>query len=189
VTCQPSSLASFTAGWVSAPAPSISKRGQTAPERILLSSWLNKFIGEIMARYKLDAELIELDIEDEQLQINIDPTQLHQVLWNLCENALRYSKGKPLLIIRCGIDKHYQRPYIDIIDYGSGIPENIRDSLFEPFFTTETEGSGLGLYLSREICEANSADLHLLHSSAEGTTFRIIFMPVDRQHTLTKPGV
>lgn len=168
---------------------SISKRGQTAPERIPLSSWLKKFIEEIKARYKLDMEHVELNIEDEQLRINIDPVQLHQVLWNLCENALRYSTGKPLLAIHCGIDTNYQRPYIDIIDNGTGIPENIRESLFEPFFTTETEGSGLGLYLAREICEANSANLHLLKSTEEGTTFRIIFTHANKQNLIVNQDV
>ena len=150
---------------------------------------MNKFIGEIKTRYKLDEELVELNIDDEKLQINIDPVQLHQVLWNLCENALRYSKGKPLHAVHCGVDSNYQRPYIDVIDYGSGIPENIRDSLFEPFFTTETEGSGLGLYLAREICEANSANLHLLKSSGKGTTFRIIFTHADKQNLLVSQDV
>ncbi len=160
---------------------SISKRGETAPERILLKPWLLKFADEVRSRYKFNTACIELDLQDEQLQINIDPIQLHQVLWNLCENGLRYSRGTPLLTIRSGTDRNYQRPYIDVIDYGAGIPENIRESLFEPFFTTETDGSGLGLYLAREICEANSANLLLLRSSDKGTTFRIIFMHVKKQ--------
>lgn len=168
---------------------SISKRGQAAPEQFLLKTWLLKFMEEIKSRFKLDNELVDIVIEDEQLQVSIDPVQLHQVLWNLCENALRYSRGKPLITIRCGVNKSYQRPYIDVIDYGPGIPENIRDNLYEPFFTTETEGSGLGLYLAREICEANSANLHLLESSVQGTTFRIIFMPVNQQNMIANQDV
>ena len=114
----------------------------------------------------------------------MDPSQLHQVLWNLCENAKRYSKGNPIITIYCGIMNETERPFIDIIDYGTGISEDIKGQLFEPFFTTEAKGSGLGLYLARELCEANQANLSLYSTSDEGTTFRLSFMHINKQDDL-----
>lgn len=160
---------------------SISRRGQSTPEKIKLYSWLIKFTNELKSRFNLSDDLIELKIKNKDLQIKMDPIQAHQVLWNLCENALRYSVGKPLLSICCDISNDTQRPYIDIIDYGDGISEDIKDNLFEPFFTTEQEGSGLGLFLARELCEANQAALSLQASSSEGSIFRVSFMHINKQ--------
>ena len=114
----------------------------------------------------------------------MDPSQLHQILWNLSENALRYSTGKPLIKFYCDIDMETQRPYIDIIDFGPGITEDIEVHLFEPFFTTETKGSGLGLYIARELCEANQAALGLSSTSENGATFRINFMHINKRDEL-----
>ena len=66
--------------------------------------------------------------------------------------------------------------YLDIIDYGPGIAATEVDKLFEPFYTTSDQGTGLGLYLAREICEANGARLvYLPLPSGSGSCFRINF--------------
>lgn len=163
---------------------SISRRERSTLERIKISPWLKEFVNELRARLDLLDDVIELKIEKEDLLIKMDASQLHQVLWNLCENAMRYSQGKPIITLFCGINYETQRAYIDIIDYGSGISEENKEQLFEPFFTTETKGSGLGLYLARELCEANQAGLSLQSSTTKGTTFRISFMHLDKQDEL-----
>jgi two-component system sensor histidine kinase PilS (NtrC family) len=114
----------------------------------------------------------------------MDSSQLHQVVWNLCENAMRYGLDKPLITLACGINDELDRPYLDVIDSGNGISEGIKEQLFEPFFTTEAKGSGLGLYLARELCEANQASLGLQSSSEKGTVFRINFMHMNKQDVL-----
>ncbi len=161
---------------------SISRREQSALGNIKISTWLKEFTNELMTRFDLVGDLIELKINKENLIVKMDPTQLNQILWNLCENALRYSGGKPLLSIYCDINKDTQRPYIDVIDTGGGMSEEVRNNLFEPFFTTETQGSGLGLYLARELCEANQATLSLQRSTSEGSVFRVSFMHSDKQN-------
>ena len=163
---------------------SISRREQTTTEQFDLVEWLLKFIDEFQSRNDLHSKKIEMNKAKDSIQIKFDPTQLHQVIWNLCENALRYSGGEKVVTFYAGFNDETERPYLDIIDYGQGISEEVRDQLFEPFFTTESRGSGLGLYLAKELCEANQASLSLLTTSAKGTTFRINFMHVDKQGEL-----
>ena len=106
---------------------------------------------------------------------------MRQILWNLAENALRYARRRPLLRLLAGTEPETGRPFVDIIDRGRGISGDIMDQLFEPFFTTEAQGSGLGLYVARELCEANQAALSLLSSSNAGATFRITFVHMDKK--------
>ncbi len=153
----------------------ISRRKHPALKKIGINAWLYVFRDELISRYKLDDKSVVLEMSKENIVISADPSQLHQIMWNLSENALRYSKRKPFLSFYCDVDNATGRPYIDVIDYGPGIPDNIRESLFEPFFTTEMHGSGLGLYLAQELCEENRATLNLQSSSNKGTIFRIIF--------------
>lgn len=163
---------------------SVSRREQTTPEQIEIILWLKKFVDEFEQRFTLSDKAIMLDIKRDDIFVRMDPSQLHQVLWNLCENSMRYSQGKPIITLICDLSNETQRPYIDIIDTGSGMSEEVKQQLFEPFFTTETKGSGLGLYLARELCEANQASLNLYTTSGEGTIFRLSFMPLNRQDEL-----
>lgn len=163
---------------------SVSRRDKTTSEYIEIIPWLENFIKEFEARFNLSENSIHLKIRKESILVRMDPSQLHQVLWNLCENAMRYSQGKPALTLSIDISHETKRTYIDIIDYGSGMSDEIKEQLFEPFFTTEAKGSGLGLYLARELCEANQASLSLLSTNENGTTFRLSFMHIDKQNEL-----
>ncbi|MFT5395667.1 MAG: two-component system sensor histidine kinase PilS (NtrC family) [Gammaproteobacteria bacterium] len=163
---------------------SVSRRGQTTPEKFDIVTWMKKFIGEFDARFSLTEKSVILDVNKKNIFVRMDPSQLYQVIWNLCENAIRYSRGKPMITLVCDISDETQRPYIDIIDYGEGMSDAVKAQLFEPFFTTEVKGSGLGLYLARELCEANQASLSLYSTSTDGTTFRLSFMHLNKQNDL-----
>ncbi len=63
---------------------------------------------------------------------------------------------------------------LDIVDQGPGIAPEHRDQLFEPFFTTSHQGTGLGLYLAKELCEANRARLEARSSATGGACFRVV---------------
>jgi two-component system sensor histidine kinase PilS (NtrC family) len=113
----------------------------------------------------------------------MDASQLHQVLWNLCSNGLRYSPpaaGRPRLSLQGGIDPASQHTYLEIIDYGPGIDAKSQQHIFEPFYTTENRGSGLGLYIARELCQSNQARLSYQSADSGGRCFRIEF-PANRQ--------
>ena len=106
----------------------------------------------------------DFDYDDTSIISNLgakfDTSQLQQVLTNLFDNGIRYGiahTGRSDLRIEIGLDINQQQPYIRVIDYGAGISEENSKHLFEPFFTTENTGSGLGLYICKELCEANQA--------------------------------
>jgi two-component system sensor histidine kinase PilS (NtrC family) len=160
---------------------SISSRNPAIPAVINIKEWLEKFVEEFTVRFKLSNGSVEMVMQTDNLRVLFDPAQLHQIMWNLCENAVRYSKREPLLEFNYGVRAETMRTYIDIIDNGCGIPEKSIEQLFEPFFTTEIKGSGLGLYIARELCEANRASLNLQSNSPAGCTFRINFAHPDTQ--------
>lgn len=155
----------------------LSRRKNAKPEAIKLHQWLADF-KEALAQSYESALDIKINIEPENLSANFDPSQLAQVLNNLCQNGLRYSydaTGQYSLHLYAGIQASTQRPYLDIIDYGKGIDSALKDKIFEPFFTTENTGTGLGLYLARELCEANQAKLSYIGESKGGSGFSIVF--------------
>lgn len=160
----------------------IKPRAPATPVGIRVKSWLEAFVDEFTSRQHIPREAITISAETEDVDVRMDASQLHQVLWNLCENGLRYSKGMPLLELHYGIRKETERPYVDVIDRGTGISEEIAEQLFEPFVTTEPKGTGLGLYIARELCESNQASLSLYSNTDTGCCFRISFAHPGRQH-------
>jgi two-component system sensor histidine kinase PilS (NtrC family) len=109
---------------------------------------------------------------------------LQQILTNLSENALRHSQnfpGNPKVEFQGGLSLDLNRPYLDVIDHGAGIDPETAEHIFEPFFTTSTNGSGLGLYISRELAECNQANLNYVPMSTEGSCFRLSFQDPRRQ--------
>ncbi len=149
---------------------------QQAAQTILLDldAWLLEFIKELSEHRHLTADQIVCHL-DAGVKVVFDPIHLHQVLSNLADNGLRYAKTNPLLQFCMGFNASTCRVYLDIKDSGTGISETISQQLFEPFSTSETKGTGLGLYLAREICTANKAALHLVENSPQGCCFRLYF--------------
>ncbi len=164
---------------------SISRREKPSVEVFNLIPWLQGFISDFATRLEIPLSSIQMSNEINDITVRIDPSQLHQALWNLCENALRYSKKEPCITLFAAINDETKRAFLDIIDYGTGMTDKVKEQLFEPFVTTETKGSGLGLYLAKELCEANQANLNLISSSETGTKFRISFMHINKQDELS----
>lgn len=120
----------------------------------------------------------DIEVEGERaIRVRVDPRRMVQVLHNLIDNGLRYSEiqtGSRTLVIRLGKLADTNQPSIDIIDQGPGIPADQIRNLFEPFYTTEASGTGLGLYIAKELSEANRARLFHVERP-RGTCFRIAF--------------
>ena len=155
----------------------MSRRKTAEPRRLVLDNWLPDFLAEFSAGSELQPR-IEFDLSPPGLDVNVDPLHLSQVLSNLCQNGLRYSHkktGEARLKICGGRDTETGPVYIEVIDFGDGVPEDQVPNLFEPFYTTETTGTGLGLYLSKELCEANDARLSYRPAEEGGSSFRITF--------------
>jgi len=162
----------------------ISRRDRAEPVKVDLYSWLYDVVNEFLSTHTMEPDAIELNVTDPEVYAHIDSDQLRQVVWNLLENGIRYSREHPLIKIECSIMEETRRPYIDVIDHGAGISSADLDQLFEPFFTTSSKGSGLGLYIARELCEANQASLNLYSNSDNGCCFRITFSHPEKQHSL-----
>ena len=158
----------------------LGRQRATQPSSIDIGPWLERFLNEYENRYPDARDVINVTVEPEHLQVRMDPGQLHQVVWNLCENGLQHAGDPARLYINAGISATTQRPYLEITDNGSGIDPEAQDQIFEPFFTTREQGTGLGLYIARELCEGNLASLSL-EVSNQGACFRITFPDPRRQ--------
>jgi len=156
----------------------LGRRQQSLPETIQLNTWLTTFIDEFCVSQNIPHSNIDIKIECEDLPAQFDPNQLHQVLWNLCQNGAHHSlnhTNEARLQIIAGISANAHAPHIDVIDYGPGIAAETLNHIFEPFFTTEAKGTGLGLYIARELSECNNARLSYLAADTGGSCFRVTF--------------
>jgi len=154
----------------------LSRRRISNPQTIRLDEWLPKFINDYStSKSSTDKPFIDC-IAADPIQAKFDIGQLQQVLTNLCDNGLRYSHpppGCPHLVLEAGIDINTQQPFVKIIDFGEGISKENLLHLFEPFFTTENTGSGLGLYICKELCESNQALISYEHTHEGLSCFHI----------------
>jgi len=143
----------------------------------VLKPWLENFLQDFQQAEPGAAEAMQVQVEPEDLVIHFDPNHLHQLLGNLCQNGLHHaaSAAAPIkLQINAAMigDDH---GYLDVIDAGPGISEENRIHIFEPFFTTEPKGTGLGLYLSRELAVCNQAQLRYEPTASKESRFRLLF--------------
>jgi two-component system, NtrC family, sensor histidine kinase PilS len=155
----------------------LSRRETTRQERLDLQQWLASFVQEFVATTQVSSTAFGLRADAPSVQVKFDPTHLHQVLWNLCDNAVQHAAGaggEPVLL-RTGRIASTGRPYLEIADRGSGIDPAYAERIFEPFFTDKAGGTGLGLFISRELCQTNGALLAYEARPGGGSIFRIIF--------------
>ena len=154
----------------------LSRRRRTAPKPLALKPWLENFVCEFRSRLRPDQHL-HLTIDEGVFETRMDAEQLVQVLTNLLQNALRYSAQghqQADVWLHLFIEPNNQLPILEVLDNGPGVADEQLQHLFEPFFTTHGQGTGLGLYLSRELCESNQARLDY-KPQAGGSCFRITF--------------
>jgi two-component system sensor histidine kinase PilS (NtrC family) len=159
----------------------LSRRKPPIPVRLNLSNFLDEFRTGFIE--SVDEAVIEIDVKPRDTEVRVDKSQLGQALTNLVENGVRYSREsgrEPYVRLEGGVDPRTERPFLNVIDRGPGVPEDKLARLFEPFFTTEASGTGLGLYISRELCEANQARLNYQPQPEGGSCFRISFAHPDR---------
>ena len=108
----------------------------------------------------------------------MDPRHLHQIMSNLCDNALKHGKNaqEPARIgIRAQADPIRGHPMIEVSDNGPGIDPATVGEIFNPFFSTSPSGTGLGLYIAKELGETNGAELEYIAPEHPGTCFRLCF--------------
>lgn len=154
---------------------SLSKRKEPRTQLIALNVWLPEFIDEYLTS---NTGKIHYKNLSDRSDIKVDPSHLRQVLTNLFDNGLRYNMaatGEREIDVVSGLSQNDDTSYIRVLDQGPGVPENKIDHIFEPFFTTGSQGTGLGLYISRELCEINQARLDYFRTDDNRTCFEIDF--------------
>ncbi len=160
----------------------LSRREATKPTRLILRDWLDDFIAEFCETMQIAEEHIGIEAENEDLEVRFDPSHLHQVTWNLCDNALKYGEMRAgvKVDIRIGRLAPSNRPYLEVADRGPGIDAKSVDRIFEPFFTDRKGGTGLGLFIARELSQLNRAVLLYEPRPGSGSVFRIVFSDPQR---------
>lgn len=156
----------------------INRRDRAQPERFGLDAMLRALIDELEQAERVGRGVLTVS-DEADATVSFDRGHLRQVLWNLCRNALRHGSGSPGSV-RLTVDAEQGRVVLDVTDDGPGIPVGQQGKLFEPFFTTASDGTGLGLYIARELCEANGALLEYRADERQaGACFRITFASPD----------
>jgi two-component system sensor histidine kinase PilS (NtrC family) len=159
----------------------MSRRRAPEPERLNLRDHLKEFVSAF-TESRPSAELT-IAVEPDDAEIRVDYRQLNQALTNLADNGIRYSEENgngPRVLLQGGIEESTGRPFLNVIDYGAGVEPVHESKLFQPFSTTARKGTGLGLYLARELCESNQAQLSYSRHAEGGSCFRILFSHPDR---------
>lgn len=149
----------------------LNRRDRVEAERIHLNSWLKGFLDEFARNESVEAGRFVLETTRDAF-VRFDRSHLHQVLWNLLRNAVRHATGAAGAV-RLVVKVLANQVELDVIDDGKGVSRENQGQLFEPFFTTYSAGTGLGLYLARELCAANGAALDYV-DDVPGAHFRIV---------------
>jgi two-component system sensor histidine kinase PilS (NtrC family) len=178
----------------------LSRRESTKPTRLNLGDWLEDFLREFSETMQVPLARIAVQEEALDLEVRFDPSHLHQVVWNLSDNAIKYGEARDGISveIKLGRLNPSGRPYLEVADRGPGIDAQSADRIFEPFFTGRKGGTGLGLFIARELCQLNRAVLLYEPRSgeparggdsapatgaargADGSIFRIVFSDPQR---------
>jgi len=144
----------------------LGRQSRAEPEFLCVNEFSAGFVEHFIATECLAPDIVVFEAA-EPIRLCFDRSHLHRVLWNLVSNALRHSsRGSGAVRIFPGNAHGDGRVELHVIDDGPGIPENVREQIFEPFFTTHTQGTGLGLFIARELCATNGATLELAASQA-----------------------
>lgn len=154
----------------------LSRREQSRPELVHLHAFLPEFGHEFRASLvnrELDFETV---IDPGETLILFDKSQLHQCLWKLLDNAVDHAaKHTPIPQVRLSLvrDELSGFCFITVADNGPGINKTQLSNIFEPFYTTRKDGSGLGLYIAKQLCEANQAEITVDSETGQGASFHM----------------
>jgi two-component system sensor histidine kinase PilS (NtrC family) len=148
----------------------LNRRDRVQTEAVRLAAFVSAFVEEFAPSEGLPADAVTLDMQGDPV-VDCDRVHLNQILWNLVRNAWRHSARNPgsvrIVVLRAG-----GRIELHVVDDGPGVPRDLQAQLFEPFFTTFSAGTGLGLYIARELAAANRATLEYIDRGA-GADFRL----------------
>jgi len=153
----------------------LSRQEQSRPESVELNGFLKSLADEFRSSQGAKGLGFDLLMEVGKTLVVFDKSQLHQCLWKLLDNTIHHASVKrpPHALLKMRKDDSAGYCVITVEDNGPGIPNSRIADIFEPFYTTRKEGSGLGLYVARQLCEANQAELTVDSQPGIGTSFHI----------------
>ncbi len=153
----------------------LSRQEQSRPEAVDLNAFLKGLADEFKTTQTAKNLDFHLVLEVGKTYVVFDKSQLHQALWKLLDNTVHHAsvKRSPRAELRMRKDESAGYCVITVEDNGPGIPASRIQDIFEPFYTTRKEGSGLGLYVARQLCEANQGELTVDSHPGVGTAFHI----------------
>ena len=149
----------------------LNRRDRARQEKLDFNHFIEEFRIQFCQVENIPVEHFLITTSENQTVVIFDKDQLHQILWNLCRNAWRHG-CKLAGSLKVNYQVSRGRVQINVCDDGPGVSKDSLPHLFEPFFTTETSGTGLGLYIARELCEANQARIEYV-DSPQGAIFRL----------------
>ena len=161
----------------------LSRRERSRPETLDLGKWALGFVEEYSQGNDLGADSLRVIASSgAPVAAVADPQQLQQVVWNLVQNALRYGRmpSEPARVMVVTRQGEHGVPILEVIDRGPGIAPKVAAQIFEPFYTTHEYGTGLGLYLARQMSESNQASLEYVRVAGGGSCFRLVLTPPAR---------
>lgn len=147
-------------------------------EPLEVTTWLRDFVMEYCDSHRIDLDAIELETPSTDVLVRFDPSQLRQILANLVDNARLHagmSEQGQVAIIRAETTSDGNLAALDVVDFGIGVSADIAEQIFEPFYTRAHSGTGLGLFIARELCECNHARLNYGKDGDGKSCFRIHF--------------
>jgi two-component system sensor histidine kinase PilS (NtrC family) len=151
----------------------LARRERANPEHIELIGLVRRFIDDYTAAHPLDDDTLQVSHQTPTQMALVDPRHLQQILTVLISNARTYGRlpGQPARIT-LRVHQDGGEPGIDVLDRGPGIPDGAAERLFRPFYTTSEHGTGLGLYIARDLAKANEGGLDYIRTPG-GSCFRI----------------
>lgn len=152
----------------------VNRRDRLQSESLNLLLRLEDVIESLSQVEQLPRTVFDVRV-DPAITARFDNGHFEQVMWNLCRNALRYSQKQTGSVRLRTLTSEDGRTVLEVSDDGPGVPPDATQKLFEPFFTTDAGGTGLGLYIARELCEANGAMIEYRRAPDGGASFRITF--------------
>jgi two-component system sensor histidine kinase PilS (NtrC family) len=156
----------------------LSRRDPPRPERLALADWCRQFRSEFCETRQQPTDCVSIDAAEPGVEVLVDPSQLHQIVWNLCENAMRHGAQQAdgaRVELHVGRVSRSGRASLEVADRGPGIDPQDIERVFEPFYTRAAQGTGLGLFLARELAEINGATLLYEPRRGGGSLFRLVF--------------
>jgi two-component system sporulation sensor kinase C len=150
--------------------------GQESPHEFCLLEAINEIVA-LLTVSNVEREVnIEVDISDDSIKVTVIEALFRQILYNLIQNAIEASP--PGKTVKVSATVSNEQLFLKVSDHGSGIEDDIRDRIFEPFFTSwsgsPASGLGLGLSICKDIVDAMEGSISVESEKGAGTTFSVL---------------